>query len=67
MQWHKGDIMENLKLFDDIDEVEEVEERKAFEIKDLAGADWCFERLKGIKANLEERKAYAEEEIKKYK
>lgn len=67
MQWHKGDLMENLKLIDGIEEVEEVEERKAFEIKDLAGADWCFERLKGIKANLEERKAYAEEEIKKYK
>ena len=63
--------MENLKLIDEIEDVEKSEEveekREAFEITSLSGADWCFERLKGIKANLEERKAYAEEEIKKYK
>ena len=71
MQWHKGDLMENLKLIDEIDEIEDVEEveekREVFEITSLSGADWCFERLKGIKSNLEERRAYAEEEIKKYK
>lgn len=59
--------MENLKLIDEIEDVEVEEKREAFEIDSLSGADWCFERLKGIKANLEERKAYAEEEIKKYK
>lgn len=41
--------MEDLKLFDDIDEAEEVEERETFEIKDLSGADWCFEKLQAIK------------------
>lgn len=63
--------MENLKMIDEIEDVEKSEEveekREVFEITSLSGADWCFERLKGIKANLEERKAYAEEEIKKYK
>lgn len=63
--------MENLKMIDEIEDVEKSEEveekREVFEITSLSGADWCFERLKSIKANFDERKAYAEEEIKKYK
>lgn len=55
--------MENLKDIDDY----ETEEREVFEINSLSGCDWCFERLKGIKENLDERKAYAEAEIEKYK
>ena len=58
--------MENLKLFDDIDEVEEVEEREAFEIKDLAGADWCFEKLQAIKKQREELVEYADDQISNY-
>lgn len=56
--------MENLKLIDDI---EEVEEREAFEIKDLAGADWCFEKLKAVKKQRDELVEYADEQIAKYK
>lgn len=56
--------MENLKIFDDI---EEVEEREAFEIKDLAGADWCFEKLKAIKKQKDELIEYADDQIEKYK
>lgn len=59
--------MEDLKLFDGIDETEEVEEREAFEIKDLAGADWCFEKLQAIKKQREELVEYADEQIAKYK
>lgn len=59
--------MEDLKLFDDIDEAEEVEEREAFEIKDLAGADWCFEKLQAIKKQRDELVEYADEQIAKYK
>ena len=59
--------MEDLKLFDGIDETEEVEEREAFEIKDLAGADWCFEKLQAIKKQRDELVEYADEQISKYK
>lgn len=46
--------MDNLKLIDEIEDVEEAQDkREVFEINSLSGADWCFERLKGIKANLE--------------
>lgn len=55
--------MENLRVVDDY----EAEEREVFEINSLSGCDWCFERLKGIRETLEERKAYAEAEIEKYK
>ena len=59
--------MEDLKIFDEIDETEEVEEREAFEIKDLAGADWCFEKLQAIKKQRDELVEYADEQIAKYK
>ncbi|NMW84248.1 hypothetical protein HKO22_00630 [Peptoniphilus sp. AGMB00490] len=58
--------MENLKIFDDIEDVEDVEERETFEIKDLAGCDWCFEKLKAIKKQKDEFIEYADEQIKRY-
>lgn len=59
--------MENLRVIDDFENDVEAPKREVFEITSLSGCDWCFEKLRSIKASFMERKAYAEEEILKYK
>ena len=64
--------MAELGLINTQDEIEELEGfetdevKQAWKIKDLAGADWCFEKLQLIDNERDERITFAKSQIEKY-
>lgn len=50
----------------EIDEEEQTEEKEAWKIEDLGGADWCFRKIKEAEDDFNEQVKYVKAEIEKY-